>query len=72
MMAMEKKPTIEELRQQTGMKKIHFLRSAGISTNTLQRIERKDPSVSAEMYWRCLRVINAQLGTSYDITDIEK
>ena len=68
---MREKPTIEQLRIRTGLKKSEFLARANISMNTDRRILKLDESVSKEMFYRCLNVINAQLNTNYELEDIE-
>lgn len=66
---MKNRNTIDNLRKQTGLKKSDFLRLANISTSTYRRITSNEP-VSEEMIYRCLRVLNAQLGTNYRPEDI--
>lgn len=68
---MMNKPTFEDLRVRTGLKKGEFLRFAEITTSTYRRIEKKDPTVGLEMLYRCLNALNKRLETDYDLDDID-
>lgn len=64
------RPTIDELRVKTGLKKTRFAIESGMAINTYRRIAKLDPTVSDEYIQRCLNFINKTLQTNYDLEDV--
>jgi hypothetical protein len=65
------KPTLEQLRRQSGLKATELQREANISHEMWRRMSKKLMPVSETLVWRVLKVLNAHLGTQYEPRTID-
>ncbi len=70
-MAIMMKPTVEDIRRKTGIPARSIQERANISAATWRKMKLKIEPVSHDSLMRVLRVLNAELGSNYEPSDID-
>lgn len=64
-------PTLRYLRTRSGMTAVELAAEAGVSTATINRMERGKTEVSLRIAYRVLNVLSNKLGRSIEVDEVE-